>query len=159
MIRNILLAGLLIAFSCKNDEDIPTTRTYRMGFQNSAPRIDNLDLFIQSLNLWTQRADAYELFYRTASTNQTKARLQFSWNVIRFFKWSNIKQTKNNYSSTNGAMFKSYLIAGFRNAIRHRLNSSINILGLSLALGIAITSFIIIDNQFTPGMIGLHTYA
>jgi len=58
MIRNILLACLLIAFSCKNDEDIPTTRTYRMGFQNSAPRIDNLDLFIQSLNLWTQRADA-----------------------------------------------------------------------------------------------------
>ncbi|HPW62152.1 MAG TPA: ABC transporter permease, partial [Cyclobacteriaceae bacterium] len=94
------------------------------------------------------QGDAYELFYRTASTNQTKARLQFSWNVIRFFKWSNIKQTKNNYSSTNGAMFKSYLIAGFRNAIRHRLNSSINILGLSLALGIAITSFIIIDNQF-----------
>ncbi len=94
------------------------------------------------------QGDAFELFYRTASTNQTKARLQFSWNVIRFFKWSNIKQTKNNYSSTNGAMFKSYLIAGFRNAIRHRLNSSINILGLSLALGIAITSFIIIDNQF-----------
>ncbi len=93
------------------------------------------------------QGDAYELFYRTASTNKTKAKLQFSWNVIRFFKWSNIKQTKNNYSSTNGAMFKSYLIAGFRNAIRHRLNSSINILGLSLALGIAITSFIIIDNS------------
>jgi hypothetical protein len=29
-----------------------------MGFQNSAPRFDNVDLFIQSLNLWTQRADA-----------------------------------------------------------------------------------------------------
>lgn len=29
-----------------------------MGFQNSAPRFDSLDLFIQSLNIWTKRADA-----------------------------------------------------------------------------------------------------
>jgi hypothetical protein len=29
-----------------------------MGFQNSAPRFDKLDLFIQSLNQWSQRADA-----------------------------------------------------------------------------------------------------
>jgi hypothetical protein len=29
-----------------------------MGFQNSAPRFDNIDLFIQSLNQWTTRADA-----------------------------------------------------------------------------------------------------
>ncbi|MEQ1584323.1 MAG: hypothetical protein ABL895_00475 [Cyclobacteriaceae bacterium] len=57
MIRILSLIGLLILVSCKNDEDT-TTRTYRMGFQNSAPRFDNLDLFIQSLNLWTQRADA-----------------------------------------------------------------------------------------------------
>jgi hypothetical protein len=47
---------LLALVSCKNDE--PPTRTFRMGFQNSAPRFDNLDLFVQSLNLWTQRADA-----------------------------------------------------------------------------------------------------
>jgi hypothetical protein len=29
-----------------------------MGFQNSAPRVDNPDLFLQSLALWTPRADA-----------------------------------------------------------------------------------------------------
>ncbi len=44
-------------------------------------------------------------------------------------------------------MFKSYLTTGIRNLIRHRLNGSINIIGLSLAMGIAITSFIVIDNQ------------
>lgn len=43
-------------------------------------------------------------------------------------------------------MFKSYLITGMRSLIRHRLNGSINILGLSLAIGIAITAFIVIDN-------------
>lgn len=56
--RHITLCFLaLTLFACKEDEH-PATRTYRMGFQNSAPRFDNLDLFIQSLNLWTQRADA-----------------------------------------------------------------------------------------------------
>lgn len=33
-------------------------RTYRMGFQNSAPRIDNIDLVLQTLDMWTTRADA-----------------------------------------------------------------------------------------------------
>lgn len=50
----ISLAFFLIA--CR-DEDTPAGRTYRMGFQNSAPRPE-LDLFLQSLNLWVTRADA-----------------------------------------------------------------------------------------------------
>lgn len=46
-----------IVFACQQEEEKPS-RTFRMGFQNSAPRFDNLDLIVQSLNLWTQRADA-----------------------------------------------------------------------------------------------------
>lgn len=34
------------------------SRGYRLGFMNSAPRYDQFDLFLQSLNLWTTRADA-----------------------------------------------------------------------------------------------------
>ncbi len=52
----LVLVISLFVLSC--DDDKPYQRSYRMGFQNSAPRIDNLDLFIQSLNLWTQRSDA-----------------------------------------------------------------------------------------------------
>jgi len=33
-------------------------RSYRMGFQSSAPRWDDYNLYIQSLNIWIQRADA-----------------------------------------------------------------------------------------------------
>jgi hypothetical protein len=51
----LFLAGALVLGAC-NKEEVPPTRTFRMGFQNSAPRIE-LDLFLQSLNLWTQRAD------------------------------------------------------------------------------------------------------
>jgi hypothetical protein len=56
----ILVGSLIFIASCKKDDPlpIPTTRTYRMGFQNSAPRFDNVNLFLQSLQIWTTRADA-----------------------------------------------------------------------------------------------------
>jgi len=52
----ILVVIFILLSGCKKEEAEPT-RTFRMGFQNSAPRFDNLDLFVQSLALWTQRAD------------------------------------------------------------------------------------------------------
>ncbi len=94
------------------------------------------------------QGDAYELFHNRVNTSGlAKAKLKFIWDVLRFFRWSNIKRSKKRYSSNSFIMFKSYLIVGIRNALRHRLNSTINIVGLSLALGIAITAFIFIDNQ------------
>lgn len=92
------------------------------------------------------QGDAHELYYREVKLNKRKADLKFVWNVIRFFRWRNIKSTKRSYSSNTGAMFKSYLITGMRSLLRHRLNGAINILGLSLAIGISITAFIVIDN-------------
>ena len=49
--------SLLIVSCNKESNNQVDTRTYRMGFQSSAPRID-FDLAIQSLHLWEQRADA-----------------------------------------------------------------------------------------------------
>jgi hypothetical protein len=56
----LLVSVFAFISSCKKDDaaPIPTTRTYRMGFQNSAPRFDNINLFLQSLQIWTTRADA-----------------------------------------------------------------------------------------------------
>ncbi len=55
----IILFGFLLFASCSNDsQPAPAQRTYRMGFTNSAPRFDDFDLIVQSLNLWTVRADA-----------------------------------------------------------------------------------------------------
>jgi hypothetical protein len=51
------LVIILIIAGCSSDEQ-PKTRTYRMGFQNSAPRYDDFDLILQSLNMWSTRADA-----------------------------------------------------------------------------------------------------
>jgi hypothetical protein len=53
------MIGLLgLTSSCKKDDAVPATRSYRMGYQNSAPRYDDFNLIIQSLQLWSTRADA-----------------------------------------------------------------------------------------------------
>jgi len=57
MKRVLLLLPLLLLIACTDDEP-HRHRTYKMGFQNSAPRFDDFDLFIQSLLMWSQRADA-----------------------------------------------------------------------------------------------------
>ncbi len=55
----ILLATLALAcISCNKENPAEPTRTYRMGFQNSTPRFDDFSLFLQSLAIWTTRADA-----------------------------------------------------------------------------------------------------
>lgn len=51
----VVLVGLN---SCDSEAEKATTRTYKMGFQNSAPRFDDFDLFLAALNIWTPRADA-----------------------------------------------------------------------------------------------------
>ena len=91
------------------------------------------------------QGDVYELFYRTIKKNKTQAKIQFVWNVIRFFRWRNINKTSSLNLSTD--MFRNYLIIGFRNFLRHRLNNGINVIGLSLAIGITITVYMIVDHQ------------
>src|SRR5687768_7681945 len=57
-IRVLAIFISLFFYSCSSDENVPESRSYQMGFQNSAPRFDNLEIFLQSLNIWTARADA-----------------------------------------------------------------------------------------------------
>ncbi len=56
----LTLATVCLTLSCKKNDAVPTltTRTYRMGFANSAPSFNSFDTTILSLNLWTPCADA-----------------------------------------------------------------------------------------------------
>jgi hypothetical protein len=57
MKKLLWLLPVLLLTTC-SDDDPHRHRTYKMGFQNSAPRFDDFDLFIQSLLMWSERADA-----------------------------------------------------------------------------------------------------
>lgn len=54
----LLISHLCLFFSCKEDTPSADTRTYYMGFQNSAPRYDDFNLVLQTIALWSTRADA-----------------------------------------------------------------------------------------------------
>lgn len=47
-----------MSVSCSDPAPDPPHRSYRMGFANFAPRFDDFDLVLQTLALWTSRADA-----------------------------------------------------------------------------------------------------
>lgn len=91
------------------------------------------------------QGDLHELYYKRLNQGHQEANRKFIWDVIRFFRWSNIKRTKNKYSSNSLTMFSSYFKLGFRNALRNKLTSGVNLFGLSLALGVAISAFAFVD--------------
>lgn len=70
-----------------------------------------------------------------------KAKRKYWLNVFKFFRWHSIKRRNVGHKSLNQiAMFRNYFKIGFRNALRHKGYSSINILGLVLGL----SSFVLI---------------
>ena len=96
------------------------------------------------------QGDVYEMFYRKASDNRNLAKAQFIWNVIRFFRLKNIRRQKRQYYQSNFSlsMYKSYLISGLRNITRNLTSSSINIVGLSIAIACGVTIFLLIDSYY-----------
>ncbi len=93
--------------------------------------------------------DIYELFdRRVESKGQRTAKIKFIWDVLRFFRWSNIKKSNSKYSTMKGTLlFKNYLKLGIRNIRKNLVTSSINIFGLAIAIAFAITTFIFVDMQ------------
>ncbi|MEO9852190.1 MAG: ABC transporter permease [Reichenbachiella sp.] len=93
------------------------------------------------------QGDTEELFYRRAAEEgEKKAKRKYIWDVIRFFRWSNLKKS-NKLKINSLIMFNSYLKIGFRNLSKNWVISIINIFGLALAVGSAITVFIFVDLQ------------
>lgn len=70
-----------------------------------------------------------------------KASLKYWLNVFKFFRWHTLKRRRSNqFSSNNMAMFKNYFKIAFRNALKQKAYTFINLSGLAVGL----TSFILI---------------
>ena len=103
------------------------------------------------------QGDVHELFdSRVAKEGAASAKRKFVWDVIRFFRWSNIKRTTTqNKTLNNTAMIGNYFKTGMRNLVKDKVTSSISIVGLALAVGCAITSYIFVT--FFLNMDSFHT--
>lgn len=94
--------------------------------------------------------DIFELFSKRVDDDGLKiANRLYWWDVFRFFKWSNLKRDNKFFKNSNQtAMLKNYFKVGLRNILKYKLTSAINLVGLSITIGIAITFFIYLDWAF-----------
>lgn len=95
------------------------------------------------------QGDAYELYHRTLTTrNRHLADAQFVWNVIRFFRWSNIKRSPH-HSPSPIMMYKNYLAVFKRSFIKHKGYSFLNILGLAIGIACFILISLYIRDEYS----------
>ncbi|OEK00493.1 hypothetical protein BFP97_02750 [Roseivirga sp. 4D4] len=89
------------------------------------------------------QGDVYELFYwRLEEKGIKQAKRSFAWDVIRLFRWSNIKRKSNKTQKLNNtAMFKNYFKIGLRNLWKQRMPSLINGFGLALAVACCLVAY------------------
>lgn len=95
------------------------------------------------------QGDVYELFYwRMEEKGPSAAKRSFAWDVFRLFRWSNIKSKSRNQKLNNMGIIKNYFKIGIRNLWKQRMPSTINVLGLSIALACAMVSFKFIEQSY-----------
>lgn len=79
------------------------------------------------------QGDAYELYDRRVKRQgKLHADLAFIWNVLRFFRWSNIKRRTSPYRPA--MMYRNYFQVFKRNLIRQKGYAALNIFGLAIGL-------------------------
>jgi ABC-type antimicrobial peptide transport system permease subunit len=83
--------------------------------------------------------DLTEVFIKQAETSPRKAKWKFAWSVVKYFRPEFLKSF-NNYQPNTYGMYRSYFKIGWRNLLRNKGYSFINIGGL--ALGMAVTILI-----------------
>ncbi|KOF03479.1 hypothetical protein OB69_06240 [Roseivirga seohaensis subsp. aquiponti] len=93
------------------------------------------------------QGDVHELFFwRLEERGVKSAKRAFIWDIIRLFRWKNIKRKSSQTTQFNNiAMFKNYFKIGWRNILRQKMPSFINITGLSCAIGCCLVAFMFIE--------------
>ncbi|MEM7297106.1 MAG: ABC transporter permease [Bacteroidota bacterium] len=97
--------------------------------------------------------DLFEMFHVRSRNSLHSARLFFVWNVMRSFRWINLKRTQLNNWTMN--MLKSYTKIYFRRFGKERGHYVINIFGL--ALGFSILFFILMFVYDEQSIDGFHS--
>lgn len=95
-----------------------------------------LRFFYKERYLEQIEGDLFELFQRDGATR--KAKRQFGWNTIRFFRLRYLKGIDDYEQLTTLAMIKNYLKVAIRTLIKQKSYTIINITGLAVAIASAL---------------------
>lgn len=94
------------------------------------------------------QGDAYELYVRTRKArSKPVADLQFIWNVIRFFRWSNIKRSRPQSSPL--MMYGNYFTVFKRGFVKQKGYSFLNVFGLSIGIACFILISLYIRDEYS----------
>lgn len=99
------------------------------------------------------QGDVHELYYwRLHEKGEKHAKKAFWWDVIRFFRWRNIKRSITQQQQFNTtAMLKNYFKIGWRNLLKQKGSSFINIFGLASAIGCCLVAYLFITSIWFRG--------
>lgn len=78
--------------------------------------------------------DLTEVFRKQAEINPRQAKWKFRWSVIKYFRPEFIKSMKNYNQSNSYGMLENYFKIAWRNLIKKKAYSTINIFGLGLGI-------------------------
>ena len=81
--------------------------------------------------------DLTEVFKKQYENSPRKAKWKFTWSVIKYFRPEFIKSFRNSYQPDSYGMYKSYFKIGWRNLLKNKGYSFINIGGLALGMTVA----------------------
>ncbi|MCE7991826.1 MAG: FtsX-like permease family protein [Roseivirga sp.] len=93
--------------------------------------------------------DAHELFeVRLQDEGRQIASLLFIWDVLRFFRWSNIKST-NRSKITQLMMVKNNFKIATRSLVKHKFYTGINLVGISLGIACFILTYLYVHEELS----------
>ena len=79
------------------------------------------------------QGDVFELYFREAKTSKRKADWKFVWNVIRFFRWKNIRKRTYPHVNYSIDMVQNIFKVAVRNFLRQPGHSFLNVIGLGVS--------------------------
>ncbi len=95
------------------------------------------------------QGDAYELYGRALKNRGRRiADIQYMWNVLRFFKWSNIKRSSSQ-PHAGLMMYQNYFTVFKRGFLKEKGYSFLNVFGLAIGIACFLLISLYIKNEYS----------
>lgn len=93
--------------------------------------------------------DLTEVFEKQYEQSPGKAKWQFIWSVMRYFRPEFIRSFKGNYQLNHSVMFRHNILLTYRNFLRYKTTFFINLIGLSTGLACALLIYLWVNDELS----------